>query len=271
MRSEGELTGDECRNCLSDPSAVFDLKVDKSDEMRGKKMSVIVEDLESRKVYAFQVISINRRGYPGAPSNSVEVYWDFPPQQPRGVKGERGDKRADLSWEPVLGATGYNVYRHAEGEPFSLTPLNREPLKGTEYTDLSVKNETKYYYSVRAVRRVVKTDVEGPGSLEVPVTPTDLIPPGAPEGLVAIPLKEGIELNWRKNREPDLLGYQVYRRKVGERDYQKLTPGPLVKEIYLDQNVELNQEYDYVVTALDNSVHSNESPHSEEVRVKYVY
>ena len=104
----------------------------------------------------------------------------------------------------------------------------------THYTDLTVENEQKYVYSVRAVRRVVKTDVEGKGSLGVPVTPTKLTPPGSPVGLVAIPLQNGIELNWRRNRDADLLGYYVYRRKPGEKEFKRLNEAPLTKETYLD-------------------------------------
>jgi len=44
-----------------------------------------------------------------------------------------------------------------------------------------------------------------------------------------------------------------------------------VKEIYLDTQVELGQDYEYAVTAVDNSVRRNESPLSEEVRVRYIY
>jgi fibronectin type 3 domain-containing protein len=88
---------------------------------------------------------------------------------------------------------------------------------------------------------------------------------------VAIPLRNGIELNWRRNREPDLLGYHVYRRKLGEGEFKKLTESPLAKENYLDTQVELEQDYEYAVTAVDNSPHRNESPLSEEVRVRYLY
>jgi len=46
-------------------------------------------------------------------------------------------------------------------EEFFTRPLNRELLKTNHYSDLNVENEKKYIYSVRAVKRVVKTDVEG--------------------------------------------------------------------------------------------------------------
>jgi hypothetical protein len=271
LRSEGVLIAGECRGCGEKPKVVYEMKWDSKEEVKGKKMSIFFEDQEARKVYVYQVVSINRRGHPSAPSNPVSVYWDYPPQSPRMVRGERGDKRVDLYWDPVEGATGYNIYRRGEEEEFPLRPLNREPLTVTQYTDLNVENEKRYIYSVRAVRRVVKTDVEGTGSLGTPITPTDLIPPNAPLGLVAIPLKNGIELNWRRNREPDLLGYYVYRRRPGEKEFKKLNETPLEKEVYLDAHVELEQDYEYVVTAVDNSVRKNESPFSEEVRLKYLY
>jgi hypothetical protein len=271
FRSEGTLIGDECRGCGEKPKLVYEMKLDGKVEDRGKRISIFFDDLEPKKVYVYQVVSVNRRGHPGSSSNPVWVYWDSPPDAPAKVIGREGDKRVDLSWEPAEGATGYNVYRRGIEESFSLRPLNREPLTVTQYTDLNVENEKNYIYSVRAVRRVVKTDVEGKGSQDVAVTPTDLIPPGSPVGLVAIPLKNGIELNWRRNPEADLLGYHVYRRKLGEGEFKRLTETPLVKETYLDTQVELGQDYEYAVTAVDNSPHRNESPLSEEVRVKYIY
>ena len=270
QRSEGTLVADECRGCGGLAKVVYEMNADS--EMRGKKVSLMIEDQEPRKVYVYEVVPVNKKGFAGAPSNPVTVSWDYPPAAPARVRAERGDRRVALSWEPVVGATGYNVYRRGEEEEsFSLSPLNRTPLADTSYTDLNVENGRKYIYSVRAVRRVVKTNVEGKGSLGIPVTPMKVIPPGAPSGLAAVPLKEGVELNWRKNPEPDLLGYYIYRRKVGEEKYKKLNETPLTKETYLDTGAEPEQEYDYAVTAVDNSPRRNESPLSEEVRIKYLF
>jgi fibronectin type 3 domain-containing protein len=271
LRSEGLLIGDQCRDCGEKPKLVYEMKLDGKGEERGKKVSIFIEDQEPGKAYVYQVISVNRRGHPSSPSNPVWVYWDSPPAPPEKVTGEQGDKRVDLSWEPVEGATGYNLYRRGEEGSFSTRPLNKAPLPETKYTDLSVENEKRYIYSIRTLRRVVKTDVEGRDSQEVAVTPTDLIPPGSPMGLAAFPLKNGMELNWRKNPEPDLLGYHVYRRKQGEKEFKRLTESPLAKETYLDLDVELGQDYEYAVTAVDHSVRKNESPLSEEVRVKYLF
>jgi fibronectin type 3 domain-containing protein len=271
LRSEGLLIGDECTGCGEKPKPVYEMKLDGKGEEKGKKLSIFIEDQEPGKVYVYQIVSVNRRGHLGFPSNPVWVYWDTPLNPPKWVEEGQGDKRVDLSWGPVEGASGYNVYRRGEGESFSSTPLNRGPLLETQFTDLSVENEKKYTYSVRTLRRVAKTEVEGKGSQEVAATPTDMIPPGSPLDLVAIPLKNGVELNWRKNQEADLLGYYVYRRRPGERDFVRLTENPVTKETYLDTQVELGQDYEYAVTAVDNSARKNESVRSEEVRVKYIY
>ncbi len=271
LRSEGDLIGDQCRGCGEKTKVVFESKLDRKGEDKGKRMSLLFEDVEPRKVYVYQVVTLNRRGYSSAPSNPVTVFWDYPPHATRTVVAERGDKRVDLSWEPVVEAIGYNIYRKLEGEEFPIQPINREVLTVTQYTDLSVENEKRYVYSVRAVKRVVKTDVEGKGTVSPPTTPTDLIPPMFPLELVAIPLRDGMELNWKRNRESDLLGYYVYRRKPGEKEFKRLNPTPLTKETYLDKEVQIGQDYEYAVSAVDNSVHQNESPLSEEVRVKYIY
>jgi hypothetical protein len=78
-------------------------------------------------------------------------------------------------------------------------------------------------------------------------------------------------LNWTRNREPDLLGYYVYRRKPGEGEFKRLNESPVTKETYLDTSGESGQDYEYTVAAVDNSIRKNESPRSEEVRVKYLY
>jgi hypothetical protein len=272
LRSEGVLVGEECRGCGGKPKVVYEMKLAKEDFVPGKKKAIIFEDQEARRVYVYEVVSINQRGYPSSPSNPVTVYWDYPPQAPRMVTAVRGDKKVDLSWEPVVGATGYDVYRRMQGEEgFPVNPLNRKPLKEDHFTDLGVHNDVKYFYSVRAVKRVVKTEVEGRGSPGIPVMPIKLTPPSSPVGLVAIPLKEGMELNWRKNPEPDILGYNVYRRRPEEREFKRLNESPLTNETYLDTKVELGQDYEYAVTAVDNSPRRNESPRSEEARVKYLF
>src|SRR4030042_1708832 len=80
LRSEGTLIAGECRGCGEKIKMVHEMKLDGKEEIGGKKISIFFEDQEARKVYVYQVVSINRRGYPSSPSNPVTVYWDYPPQ-----------------------------------------------------------------------------------------------------------------------------------------------------------------------------------------------
>ena len=271
LRSEGILVAGECRGCGEKKEVVHELKMGPKEETTGKRIFIFLEDHEPQKVYVYEVVSVNRRGYLGSPSNPVWVYWDHPPRSPGEITAKPGDRRVDLHWEPVHDATGYNIYRRLEGEEFPLLPLNREPLTETRYADLNVENERRYIYSVRAVRRIVKTDVEGTGSPERVGVPTDLVAPNSPSGLIAIPLKSGMELTWKRNAESDFLGYFVYRRRVREKEFKRLHEAPLEKEIYLDAAVEIGEDYEYALTAVDNSPQRNESPRSEAVRVRYMY
>ncbi len=270
FRSEGSLVDDSCRGCGERKTVVGQLQVT-GEEAKGKKFHLLFEGHEPKKVYVYEVVSINRKGHAGSPSNPVLVYWDYPPEPPSTVSAERGDRRVDLHWEAVLGAMGYDVYRAEEGQEFSIQPLNREPLAENRYTDLGVENEKRYVYSIRSVRRVVKTDVEGRGSPGISIAVTDLVPPSSPSGLVAVPVQNGIELRWNQNPESDLLGYFIYRRRIGEKDFERLNDDPLKNDMYLDTTVQMNQEYEYALTAVDHSVGRNESAFSEPVRVLYSY
>lgn len=271
LRSEGILSNGECRGCSEKINIIKEIELNVKEDNRGKRISIFINDHEPKKVYIYQVVSVNKRGYLSSPSNPVTVYWDEPPEAPKSVRVEAGDKRVDLFWGEVKEVAGYNIYRRIEGEEFSNRPINDSLISTNEYTDLNVENEKKYFYTIRAVKRVVKTEIEGKGSHEISVIPTDMIPPSSPKGLVAIPLKSGIELNWRRNEEPDLLGYYIYRRKVGESEFRRLNPFPIEKERYLDTEVEIEQDYEYAITAVDNSARRNESLRSEEIRVKYRY
>ncbi len=70
LRSEGVLVADECRGCGEESKVIYEMKVNPVEEMRGKKLSVLIEDQEPRKVYVYQVVSINRKGLSQRPLQS---------------------------------------------------------------------------------------------------------------------------------------------------------------------------------------------------------
>jgi len=91
---------------------------------------------------------------------------------PAGVTGFALDGKVELAWQPVAGATGYNVYRGTSPSAVT-TPLMASPLTPpgpgvpVTFTDVSSATGTTYYYAVRDV----VSGVESANSRIVKATP----------------------------------------------------------------------------------------------------
>ena len=227
--------------------------------------------LRAGRKYFYRVLAFNRRGHFSQESNRVELQWDFPPPPPRQFQAVAGDGMVELRWASAKEAAGYNIYRAEKGEGFPLNPLNSKPTEGTYYRDIQVVNDRDYQYVVRSVKKAGETFIEGGNSNPINVAPVDLIAPSRPTGLAAFPLAEGMELRWIANPESDVMGYRVYRRKVFEPTFERLTDEIVRETFYVDRSVRTGEAYDYCVTAIDGSPHQNESAFSERVRVRYIH
>lgn len=227
--------------------------------------------LRPGKRYLYRVLAMNRRGHFSQESNRVEVLWENPPPPPKQVRAMAGDGMVELSWASVAEVAGYNLYRSDKDGDFPLNPMNPKPIEETYYRDTRVVNDRDYRYAVRSLSRAGVTLIEGDNSTPITVTPVDLIPPSRPAGLVAFPFPSGVELRWISNPEPDVVGYRVYRRRVFEAKFERLTDEIVRETLYVDRGVSRGEEYDYSVTAIDSSRQQNESAFSELVRVRYTY
>lgn len=82
----------------------------------------------------------------------------------------------------------------------------------------------------------------------------DTTPPATPVGLSAFAGDGWVSLQWESNEEPDLLGYNVYRRTTGPADpWEKQNVKPLLNPRYLDSDVVNTTTYEYRVTAVDDA------------------
>ena len=73
---------------------------------------------------------------------------------PSGLAASPGNNRITLAWNPLLGATSYNVKRSAvSGGPYT-TLTAPGTVTGTSYVDLTAVNGTTYYYVVSAATEI---------------------------------------------------------------------------------------------------------------------
>jgi fibronectin type 3 domain-containing protein len=164
---------------------------------------------------------------------------------------------------------GFNIYRRSEGELFSLSPLNADPIPGKRYWDGKVELGKPYFYKVRTVRNFRGTLIEGPSSAVVQGVPEKRIPPSVPTGLVAVWQKDGVALRWDENPEPDIAGYNLYRREKEGKEFVKINPRLIMEPYFLDGPADLQQSYIYRLQAVDSSPSRNESDFSREVEISF--
>ena len=137
------------------------------------------------------------------------------------------------------------------------------------FIDTGIEWEKNYQYWITPVTLWQygnrKGEVEGDDSPVVDVFAHDSFPPAVPSGLQAVysavPENPFIDITWSANTEPDLAGYNVYRRSGNEATV-KINSELVKTPRFADPNVKPGMKYFYSVSAVD--LRGNESGRSEE-------
>lgn len=234
------------------------------------------ETIKPGQEYIYLVIAYNIFKRASPESNQVRVSWGnlLPPPDQIGL---RHDHRAlEIFWETPTHLwtdeekaefQGMNIYRRKEGESYGFSPLTPQPLRENRYWDGQVELGKKYFYEVRPVRNFRGTLLEGIGSPEVSGIAKTVLPPAAPTGLIGVFQRDGIALRWDAHPQPDLAGYDLYRRAEDEKEFKKINPSLLTGTYFLDVSVDHQKTYYYRLKAIDSSPEKKESEFSRETEV----
>jgi hypothetical protein len=221
------------------------------------------------------------RGFRGRPivsesSNRATLTLLDVPQPVTGLSIEPTPKALGLTWQaPSQTLTGrpagliesYQVYRREVGSGNASKPEPYKPIgvtHETSYADSDFEFGHLYYYRVRALLSQSGSTAQSADSQPVDIKAKDVFPPAAPAGLTGLYTSGAVELIWTPSLEPDLAGYNVYRREAGQQTVR--VNSELVRSaLYRDSAVTPGHGYFYQVTAEDLS--GNESPRSAEIEV----
>ena len=215
----------------------------------------------------------------GPSSDIVTVYWDVPPSPPEAVKIKRNGRFVLLAWNspatlengtPFSEGKSFAVYRSTQQGVFEEAPLNPEPITETTYEDKPDTYDQTYFYTVRTVRKVFDTFIESAPSAQVSLLYEDTTPPGAPQGLTAIPSKEGIILKWMAKAEPGVAGFYVYRKDPAGKEFVRISREIIQENSWIDRTARIGQRYTYAVTTVDQSLRKNESAFSQPVTILHL-
>lgn len=206
-------------------------------------------------------------------SNLVDVpIWDVsePVASPKCVVTEKAVEvqfsppARTLGGESIHDLAGYRIYRSLTGAAGSYELLGE--TAASPYRDSQFEFGHAYYYEVRAVFGKPGHRAVSEASPGVKVTPRDVFPPAPPQGLSSIYSAGAVELVWTANTEPDLAGYNVYRREgqTAQRVNNELVRTP----IFRDATAPAGETLSYYVTAVDLSGNESKASAEEEVETK---
>jgi len=243
------------------------------------------------RALAYRVRTRASRKRASADSNTAVVRIRPVPERIAVLHAVVSESVVELSWSaptrtssgaPLPAISEYRVYR-GEIDPASAAAAANDLSQAKWKSPLallgSVHTETyrdavfdfgkTYLYTVRTVISADGGAVESSDSVPAIVTPRDVFPPAAPQGLVAAVIVGSptnapeVELSWSINAETDLAGYYVYRSEQQDTAGKLVTPELLLSPVYRDTSVQPGHTYWYSVTAVDRS--GNESAHSAPV------
>ena len=194
--------------------------------------------------YYYKVASV---GIGGESDKSIEVSAIPIPPAPTGITATAGTTNINLSWDFVIGASRYNIYRSTvPGSGY--TQIAWTVTNG--YVDSNIIADVRYYYVATALEGLS----ESAYSLEV----NAIIPVFPPTGLSAIAGSDYVLLSWNVSLGAE--SYNIYRSITSGGGYSKI--GNSVYVNHRDDSPTPEMTYYYVVTAVKGS---NESAYSNEV------
>jgi fibronectin type 3 domain-containing protein len=231
----------------------------------------------------YEVRTREERNRASAESNRVQVSTQAPPSPVEDLQAVFENGSVTLKWASAAQTKAdYRVYR-AEIAGESAAAAANEPSKANfitplrllarssqpAYNDQMVEFGHTYMYTVRQATGSSATGIESMDSKAAIITPAQVKPPAAPQGLEAIPVPQGkessnnISLSWDISSEPGIAGYAVYRSEQAQERGNRLNADLLLTPTYRDSSVVTGKPYFYRVTAFDQA--NNEGEPSEPV------
>jgi hypothetical protein len=152
-----------------------------------------------------------------------------------------------VSWSPNIepDIVGYRIYWGLESEVYT----DSQYIVGISMTTdtlTGLMNDSTYYIAVRAM------DTDNRLSyMATEVTGTPRLVPLAPSGVTATPIAFGIDVNWLRNQELDIVGYRLYRRLNDNPVYDSLNTVLLTDTTFTDYPLSGDNRYYYAARAFD--------------------
>ncbi len=138
--------------------------------------------LTNGTAYYFVIRAIAEGDESGNSEEVAAVPQALEPGAPEILSAEAGDGHVRISWKPVEGATGYNIYSSTTPAAISI-PAGTAQAEANDYDVPDLTNGIRYYFAVTAI----KPEGESARSNQASAMPRNVLTvPGAPEDVTAV-------------------------------------------------------------------------------------
>lgn len=163
-----------CRSCTTDFLLFQTLYLDHlspATQRFGSRLVVLDSDVTAGNTYSYNIVTFTADGVNGATSPIADVRVTPPVPAPfLKIESLPTEVKLQITSQPQIEGQllGFNLYRSSNTTERSYQPLNREPVQGNEYVDVTLERGVKYRYSARSLIRPESGDIaESAESVEV--------------------------------------------------------------------------------------------------------
>ncbi len=178
----------------------------------------------------------------------------LPPAAPGTPTLTGADGQVSVSWPPVSGAAGYDVYWHTENNSVKIPAANTKPSSDTAYVITGLANGTAYYVWVTARNGVGDSSGFSPSASATPIAAST--PPATPAAPTVVGGDGNITVSW--TALSGATSYAVYWSKVN--DTSILVSGGKqegITKLYAAISPLANSQFYYVWIKASNAIGSS--------------
>ena len=219
------------------------------------------DSIAEGKTYQYTIAGTDFFGNETIRTIPIEIKFpdQTPPPAPENFELAVQKYNVTLTWDivSVPDLKGFYVYRSTDDKVYQrifIEPLGKSK---NQFTD-NVPRHGSYYYYVAAVDNAGN---ETPSRRQLKDV-RDVFPPLKPQGLIVQSDTGKIILKWKENKEPDLMGYLIFRQTITKKeggDFVLLNANPIKGTAfvnYLPKNTK--NKFLYHIVAIDSSYNKSE-------------
>nr|XP_055243709.1 myomesin-3 isoform X2 [Gorilla gorilla gorilla] len=178
----------------------------------------------------------------------VVLAWEEP--SPRG--------RAPLTYSLEKSVIGSGTWEAISSE---------SPVKSPRFAVLDLEKKKSYVFRVRAMNQYGLSDPSEPSEpIALRGPPATLPPPAQVQAFRDT--QTSVSLTWDPVKDPELLGYYIYSRKVGTSEWQTVNNKPIQGTRFIVPGLRTGKEYEFCVRSVSEAGVGESSAATEPIRVK---